>query len=246
MRDRIHEDNRRALPKFFGMLLAGGALGVAASLLSVLFHKNESLLQLPNALHGVIAAATPWGIPVLCGIMMAVGLWDYLSAKRIFAAWDGEDEDVGRAIDKKLNYSVSLSALTIPLSFFFLSASLIYMAQILAVLLEMMIALVCCILLQQRAVDLVRRMNPEKAGSVYEPKFRKKWLDSCDEAERQLIGQASYQAFSAGTTFCMVLWVALVLLSMVFQMNLLTIAIPLLLWVVMQISYFWTCIKLES
>ena len=38
-------------------------------------------------------------------------------------------------------------------------------------------------LLQQRSVDLTKRLYPEKTASVYDTHFRKKWLDSCDEAE---------------------------------------------------------------
>lgn len=62
---------------------------------------------------------------------------------------------------------------------------------------EMLVSVALVVLVQQKIVDLVRRMNPEKQVSVYDSKFQKKWYNTCDEAERAQIGQASYQAFQA-------------------------------------------------
>ena len=73
-------------------------------------------------------------------------------------------------------------------------------------------------------VDLERRINPEKRGSVYDMKFQKTWMDSCDEAERAQIGQACYRAYMVGTKVCIFLWVALLILNFVFDFGLLPIA----------------------
>lgn len=35
------------------------------------------------------------------------------------------------------------------------------------------------ILIQQKCVDTIKKMNPEKTASVYDVRFRKKWMDSC-------------------------------------------------------------------
>ncbi|MDY4515087.1 MAG: DUF3169 family protein [Lachnospiraceae bacterium] len=40
--------------------------------------------------------------------------------------------------------------------------------------------------------------NPEKTASVYDTKFQKKWMDSCDEAEKILIREATIQATENG------------------------------------------------
>lgn len=40
------------------------------------------------------------------------------------------------------------------------------------------------IIIQQKAVDITKIMYPEKTASVYDLKFQKKWVDSCDEAEK--------------------------------------------------------------
>jgi hypothetical protein len=88
-------------------------------------------------------------------------------------------------------------------------------------------------------------MNPEKQGSVYDMKFHKKWLDSCDEAEQRQIGQAAYHAFRVTRMACLVLWLVLMLLDLPFGFGPLPALAVLLLWGVMQISYALECIRLS-
>ena len=87
-------------------------------------------------------------------------------------------------------------------------------------------------------------MNPEKHGSVYDTKFQKKWLESCDESERRQIGQACYKAYMVATRFCLGLWLVLVILSMVFEMSILPVFVLLLVWGVLQVTYTLECIRL--
>ena len=58
------------------------------------------------------------------------------------------------------------------------------------------------IIIQQRCVDAVKRMNPEKTASVYDVKFQRKWMDSCNEAEKLMIGKCAYKAYAAANTAC--------------------------------------------
>jgi len=39
-------------------------------------------------------------------------------------------------------------------------------------------------------------MNPEKTASVYDMKFQKKWLETCDEAEKIIVGKCAFKAFN--------------------------------------------------
>lgn len=62
-------------------------------------------------LTGVLQAAAPWGIPVTSGVLLAICLGFYLSAKRLYMAWDGEDEIASRSSGRKLNYTLLCSSL---------------------------------------------------------------------------------------------------------------------------------------
>ena len=102
------------------------------------------------------------------------------------------------------------------------------------------------IIIQQRCVDAVKRMNPEKTASVYDVKFQRKWMDSCDEAERREIGEAAYRAFVVTNSVCPFLWLAMILLNFVFRLGLMPSAMVLLVWGCLQVSYTLACIRIRS
>ena len=99
--------------------------------------------------------------------------------------------------------------------------------------------------LQQKVVDLTKKINPEKRGSVYDMKFQKKWLDSCDESEQRQIGQACYKAYQAVTKVSLWLWVALMVLHFAFDTGLLPAVPVLIIFGVLQITYTLETIRLS-
>ena len=64
--------------------------------------------------------------------------------------------------------------------------------------------------LQKRIVNQEKVMNPEKKGSVYDLKFRKKWMETMDEAELKQVGVAAYEAFFIVNRTCMIAFVILI------------------------------------
>ena len=99
---------------------------------------------------------------------------------------------------------------------------------------------------QQKVVDQVRRMNPEKQGSVYDVHFNKKWLASCDEAEQKQIGQAAYKAYHTVDVACPFLWMTMVLLNYAFDFGLLMPAFTVcLLWLLLNVTYSLEAIRLS-
>lgn len=241
--------NRKALPKFFGLIalsmLIGGIVGF------LMAAAGDSALP-DHILHGLNRAldvVTPWGIPVSTALLAELALRLYGRAKAAFKAWDGEDEAVMDAAEEKLSWAILLSSINLLLDFFFMSAAFQernwsqrgLMSMVVTGCFILSIALL--VLMQQKVVDLTRAMNPEKKASVYDMGFQKKWYDSCDESERQQIGEASYRAFlSAGNT-CLYLWVGLFLLSGVFDIGLLPSTLMLVVWGVLQVSYILACIR---
>ena len=242
-------ENRKALPKFaltmLGSLLLGGLLGFAVGV-GRFFVAADNLIPWIN---GALSAATPWGIPVTSALTLGSCLVLYRSAAKKFAAWDGGDEDeTSESIDTALSWVLLLSAVQLLLNLFFLSAFCIYWMDrdIRALALVGVFTLSCgfVVFAQQKAVDLTRRMNPEKHGSVYDTKFQKKWLESCDESERRQIGQACYRAYMVASRFCLGLWLVLVVASMVFEMSVLPVFVLLLVWGVLQVTYSLECLRM--
>ena len=250
MSKKEKSENRKALPKFtlslLGSLLVGGAVGFAVGLTRAFGLDTEALAR---GLNVLLEAATPWGIPVTSVLTLGSCFFLYRSAARKFAVWDGGDEDeTSESIDTALSWVLLLSAVQLLLNLFFLSAFCIYwMDRDIRALALVGVFLLSCgfvVFAQQKAVDLTRRMNPEKRGSVYDTKFQKKWMDSCDESERRQIGEASRRAYMVTTRLCLGLWLALVILSMLFDMSLLPVFVLLLVWGTMQVTYTLECIRL--
>ena len=250
MNKKPTSENRKALPKFalttLGSLLAGGALGFVIGLTKV-FGLNGSALAV--ALSAALEAATPWGIPVTSVLTLGTCFFLYRFAAKKFAAWDGGDEDeTSESIDAALSWVLLLSALQLLFNLFFLSAFCIYwMEKSIGALAVVGVFLLSCgfvMFTQQKTIDLERKMNPEKHGSVYDSKFQKKWLESCDESERRQIGEASRRAYMVTTSLCLGLWLALVILSMLFDISLLPVFVLLLVWGTMQVTYTLECIRL--
>ena len=242
-------ENRRALPKFFLTillsLLAGSALGFVVGL-SHVFGLNTD--RVADGLNRVLQGMTSWAIPVTSALFLGGAFLLYRTAHGKLSGWDGGDEtDASEDAEQLLSWVLLLSAVQLLIDFFFMAALPVYYLNdsALPIVAEFMVSCALVIFTQQKVVDLTKRINPEKRGSVYDTKFQKKWLESCDESEQQQIGQACYRAYQVTNRVCVGLWLALVILSMVFRISLLPVFILLLILGTLQVTYTLECIRLS-
>ena len=243
----VKKDNRKALPKYLLILFAaaifGGILGFAAGWVG---HDNLSEVIAASVSNGLTAAA-PWALLVTSVVSLAVILWLYRGAKALFTGWDGEDDATMDRADEKLNWALLLTAAQLVLDMFFFTAAESGASPLGGIMgvLFFLVSVFTLVFAQQKIVDLTRRMNPEKKGSVYDMNFRKKWIESCDEAERKQIGQAAYKAYTVVSTVCPILWVALLMLSYAFHIELLMPTfVVCFIWLLLQVSYCLEAIRL--
>ena len=226
MSDNVRRDNRRALPKYLLTILLFGLLGGVLGFFTGVAGAAGVAETVRQALDRVLAVCAPWGIVGSAVVLLGAGWYLYAAAKRRFAAWDGEDEDAMDAAEQQLSWALLLTGLVIILDFFFFAASIIY---------------------DRFLPDLILFLASVAALVVlYDMKFQKTWMDSCDEAERAQIGQACYRAYMVGTKVCIFLWVALLILNFVFDFGLLPIAAVLAVWGAMQTVYALECIRLSK
>lgn len=245
MNDTVKRDNRKALPLFLLVTVLGGAIGAFVGFFGSMAVKRGMLDLLWTGLDQMMAIITPWAIPVSSAALLLPGFLILRAARKRYAAWDEEQEDALEDMERWLTYPLLLSTLATLLDFFFLSASFLYTAPLWNALF-FLLSLGCIMVLQQKTVDLTRRINPEKQGSIYDLKFKKKWLDSCDEAERAQMGQAALHAFRAVSVACPILWCALTLLTFVTEIGLLPVFTITLVWGICQLSYLLACIRLNQ
>lgn len=256
--DAARQENKKALPKFILIvvlsLALGGALGVA--LVSLSPENFEDALAAAGLFFTNHVAA--WLLIALPIVEFAACLPVYFSAKRQFSAWDGEDEAVSGEVEAKLSVCIWITGLATVLAFFLLSAMfagfvgnagtprMMPAPMFFGGLAGFLVNLFAPMVLQQKLVDLTKRLNPEKQGSVYDTKFQKKWYGSCDEAERAVIGQCALQAYRAMTTACMALWVVFALGGMFFSWGFLPAMAVCIVWGAGQSAYAWSCFKLSG
>ena len=107
-------------------------------------------------------------------------------------------------------------------------------------------AMVWAVALQARIVSATKAICPEKRGNVFDTRFQKDWYNSCDEAERQQIGQCSYHAFRTTANALAAATGVLCLLAMFGAATPFSVLVVGALWLVQQLSYLLTSLKTQT
>lgn len=242
-------ENRKALPKFLLTLLIAGFIGgIVGGIIGISDVFGLNTASIAAKANQLIQTITPWAIPATSVVTMGSSFLLYRSAKKQFAAWDGENEDeASEGADSRLQWVLLLSCLQLLVGlFFFASASYYELTGILYHAAVFLVSMGFVLFAQQKVIDLTRQMNPEKKGSVYDMKFQEKWLGSCDEAERQQIGQAAFHAYALTSKVCLWMWLMLMLLNMMFGFGMMPVFVALVVWGVLQVSYTLECIRMSK
>lgn len=245
--NEIRKANRKALPKFIGIMVITLLLSGTAGYYSGKYGLNSlaGSLKSAGAYFGTYIA--PWAMLILAVLLPVICVPIYRGAKKLVSAWDGEDEDVSEEIDRKLSIVTWITSTALILGFFLIAASYSggaamfddekmvprFFMSIGAFVVIMLEALIT----QQKCVDTAKRTNPEKTASIYDTRFQKKWMDSCDEAEKVMIGKCAFQAYKATDIVCTVLAVVLAICALEFEIGFLPSAVVCLIWIVNQSVY---------
>ena len=240
----IQKQNRKALPKYLITILLSMLGGVVLGIGGAFLRSESAGENLTELLRNGLRAILPYSIPVVALLFLVPAGLLLHQSKKLLQCWDGEDEDAADAMEGKLESGIMLTNILLPVTMFFLSACIPLQSKMtLWVVAEFLFCFGVSIWMQQKAVDLVRMLNPEKQGSVYDRKFQSKWLDSCDENERRQIGEAAWCAFRATNMTCMLLWVCLMVLNTVLEVGLLPICMVLTIFLVNLLGYFYSCVR---
>ena len=245
---KTRSENRKALPKFFLTLLGAGLFGGVLGFAAGLVNAGSLADGMRQVLSAALTASAPWGIPVTNLIALGIGWGLYAKAKGLYSAWDGEDEDTIDGAEEQLSWALLMSAVALLCDLFFFSVAVGYAGGpmvMAAFIVEFFAGVGVATVLQQKVVDLTKKINPEKRGSVYDMQFQKKWMESCDESEQRQIGQACYKAYLLATKVCLWIWVALMVLHFAFGTGLLPAAAVLAVFGVLQITYTLESIRLS-
>lgn len=245
-------EDKKALGKLLPMmllaLLTGVLIGFVGGFLGKLMESTVMESVLTVLRYGAIYGGFVYtiGLAVVSAVLCRKSRAEY-------TAWDeeDEDEDVLNAIETKLSYALWFSNLILYGSYFFFSVGVwatdigkgwdgpedIPAVGLAAVFLHMIIALVVGSVIQQKTINLVKEINPEKSGSVYDMKFNNKWLETCDEAEKYMAYKCAYKSFKVMNIAGVVLWIVCLIGQMSFGTGAFATIIVTIFLIIMVSTY---------
>ena len=178
-----------------------------------------------------------------------------MTVKKRLKAWDGEDDELPMNMDKQLNMPLVLCNTVFILNIILFAISCRYLIFndfegdyelfIMAVLF-FFAGLVWAIAVQNAIINLIKKMNPEKQGSVFQGDFAKTWEESCDEYEKLIIYKSSHKAYKCVSTTCLILNVVTLVTMLTFKTGIFACICVGIIWLVATLSYQITAIKLEG
>lgn len=232
---------------FFG----GGIVGFGSAMLEDTVNgigdQVLELLYFIAPFGNLIAGTVFWS---LIGVLVSQG-------RKLYQSWDEEDEAVYKKFETKLSYALVFTNLNMLVSYFFMGAGFYsimndssqkvsFWFEFAALLIGMIYTTVISVVFQKKIINLEKEINPEKQGSVYDVKFKKIWLESCDEAEKFQIYKASYKSFQVTGRAYVVVWLFCFVGMTAWNFGILPMTIVLILWAVAAISYSLEAIRLSK
>lgn len=251
----IKKANRRALPKFLLVVALAAVCGGVVGFFCARYGLNVFSIRIKTAGTYFGLYIAPWVLTAMAVLTPVVALPLYRQGKRLLSDWDGEDEGVSAAAEEKLSRVIWLTSAALIISYFLLAANYsggfslfaeVKTTRLLCLSVAAFVAiLIEGVIIQQKCVDAAKKTNPEKTVSVYDLKFQKKWMESCDEAEKQVAMRSAFRAYNATNTVCMILAVVLALCALVFEMGFLPSLVACVVWLVNQTAYYRETIRLS-
>lgn len=251
------KEDKKAFGKFivFTILcaLAGAVVGIGA----VKMHKYGFQDTLGRILMFALTYITPFGTLIFT---TALFIWASVTGKqcrRMYAGWNGEDEEVYNHIEWNLCCILTASSLNLILSYFFFGAGfydiqneepyqLFTAVKIVASLGGLIYMMIVVMVIQKWVINFEKELNPEKNGSIYDFRFKKKWMESCDEAEKHQIYKCAYKAYQTTSGACIALWLFCIFGMFFWGFGILPMTFVILIWLIMNLSYSIEAMRLTK
>lgn len=253
---RIKSEDKKAFGKFAAYMAAALIIGVLLGV-GMGFAKLNGLDMTGHTVLNAIFFALPYGIPVVTLFILVVVAVIYHRSKKVFLAWNGEDEECMDAVEKQLSCALWLSSINMIWNFCLFgmgfcldnaeSMEVHYELETSMLLIGVFVAgLIILTIEQQKLVNLTKEINPEKKGSIYDVKFQKKWEASCDEAELFAIYKSAYRSYCITQRLCIILWLFCIIGGFVWGFGAVPVLLVSIIWGTMITSYSYYAIHLSN
>lgn len=96
---------------------------------------------------------------------------------------------------------------------------------------------------QVHYVKIIQEIWPEKKGDPSSAKFQKQWLESCDEAEKEMIYQSSYTTYiKMGKVMPMLACIGM-FCHLIWDTGAMAVVLVCAAWLFMVVTYCRSCVK---
>lgn len=233
--------------KFTLLMIASALTGAFISIF--MLGRENGVQEVAQQISGGLILAGPWLLAAgLVPCAVAHGL--YLAGQKAAARAD-EDDDAFETANRRLSLSMAFSAVVMPWMMLTICLALPAVNVIannvfvVAVVPLLLVEIAWSYGLQAVVVRAMQRLAPEKRGNVFDTRFQKDWYASCDEAERQRIGECGYHTYLTMTKIYPFTLAAALLAVMYGGASVLWAVVLGGLWLTQTLSYLLRAYKLE-
>lgn len=228
---------------FLGIfLLDGNSEGIGGGMSQLLAEIQKFQLPFLTAISVVSAAFGEWNIWKL----KTIGRQILNTEDEECDKWEYEEERVGAqgVIANILSQILCILVLAVGYSIEYIENN--HSGTMLASCIVFLICYVYDGFWQVRYVKLVQVNHPEKKGDPSSRKFQRQWLESCDEAEKEVIFRSSYKAYSQMNTWIPILLVTAMLGHLFFGTGIMAIVMVAVIWLILSLTYLRSCVGLKG
>lgn len=253
--EEIKKEDKKAFKGYVLVVGVSAILGGIFGFMSV-YLKETIGESVPNLLISILKVITPFASIVLSILVTIVYKIVYNKSRKEYDLWSetSEDDNTIDKIEEKLSYIMLFASVNTILGFFFFGIGCmllpfdsvdggISVIKVLCFIAGFILCITSSTLIQKKIVNLEKEINPLLKGSVYDIKFAKKWLDSCDEAIRLGIYKSAYKAYKSASTTCAILWIVCFIGYDLWDFGIVPMVIVIIIWLVLAISYCIESIK---
>ena len=252
--EKIKSEDKKSLKVFIIIMivsmLVGGFFGFGME-----FAEDMNVTEaIATFVVDILETIAPYANVVMTIVGTVIVIVLYRQSRKLYAAWDEDDEEVMNKIETKLSYGLMTTSVILILGYMFFAVCFgkMEMTQKLSVVegicfLGGFIVLMTFILIaQKKIVNFEKEMNPEKSGSVFDMKFQKKWADSCDEAEMLQIYKSAFASYKSTTMVCIIAWIFCIFGISVWNFGYVPVVMVTVIWLTSTLSYCLEAVKLSK
>lgn len=253
----IKKEDKKPKKIFYLVCIGSAVVGVISGFFAAFVEDSTAINDWINAGTDMLNQASLY-VGVVTSVVVAIWAWVlYHKSRKAYAVWDEEDDVTMDKIETDLSLALIVTNGNLILTYimsvvgfgqipnFYGNKAMIIQKFVLfaaGLILSMVVAMVASV----KIVNFEKEMNPEKKGSAYDFDFQKKWLASCDEAEKLVNYKASFAAYKSVNIACMILWMLCMYGMSIWKWDNVPVLMVGVIWMTSYISYSVETLKLSK